>query len=449
VYPDLALEQAPPVSVPMRFFITAPLFGFAAALLMLYEGPAIALSRWSPATLAFTHLLTLGFMGLAMCGAIVQLVPVLSGAGVPKVRGVSRLVYLLLVAGIVAFIGGLLLPSAPFIQAARLSLGAGFSLFAGAVLLALFRSWTVNATIGAMRLAVISLLITVLLGEVLASAHAGAGVAGPGQSLLTDSHLAWGVLGWTGLLVMGVAFQVVPMFQVTPAYPQWMTRFLAGLLFAGLLLWTGMQHAGRPAVAELADGWMFVCTAGFAIFAGTTLRLQFKRRRRLEDNTLRFWQLGMLFALAAFSLWPAGRIWPEFAAMPQYPLLIGACLLPGFAVSVINGMLYKIVPFLTWFHLQHHKLAIDPHMPLDIPNMKQVIPARLQRAQLWLHAGTLAALLPAIWRPGWFIYPAGLLMAASSALLFYNMSRAIFLYRRVDRLLRTYPGPLPAHADSE
>ncbi|NOR73087.1 MAG: hypothetical protein GQ467_04370, partial [Mariprofundaceae bacterium] len=54
----LSLDQAPPLSVPLRFFLTAPLFGIAAALRMLTGGPVIFASRWSPSMFALTHLIT-------------------------------------------------------------------------------------------------------------------------------------------------------------------------------------------------------------------------------------------------------------------------------------------------------------------------------------------------------------------------------------------------------
>ena len=62
----LSLEQAPPFNVPLRFFLTAPPFLLLAAGLLLWQGPDLFASRWLPATLALTHLLTLGFMAQVM-----------------------------------------------------------------------------------------------------------------------------------------------------------------------------------------------------------------------------------------------------------------------------------------------------------------------------------------------------------------------------------------------
>ena len=58
----LAFEQGPPVAVPARFFLTAPLYLVLAGVLLAFEGQAVFASRWTPAALALTHLLTLGFM---------------------------------------------------------------------------------------------------------------------------------------------------------------------------------------------------------------------------------------------------------------------------------------------------------------------------------------------------------------------------------------------------
>ena len=79
MHPNLSFEQAPPVSVPYRFFLTAPLFGVAAGLLLVWLGESAVASRWSGGALALTHLLAVGFMLQAMTGAVMQFVPVAAG----------------------------------------------------------------------------------------------------------------------------------------------------------------------------------------------------------------------------------------------------------------------------------------------------------------------------------------------------------------------------------
>jgi hypothetical protein len=96
--PGLSLEQAPPFSVPLRFFLSAPLFlvaaGVGAALL-----PEWMVVPLSPATLALTHLATLGFLGMAMLGAMSQMLPVVAGVPLPCVRPIAWVSHLGLLLG--------------------------------------------------------------------------------------------------------------------------------------------------------------------------------------------------------------------------------------------------------------------------------------------------------------------------------------------------------------
>ena len=86
----LTLEQAPPIHVPFRLFLTAPLFLLCSACILAWQGEVILVSRWSPATLAVAHLIAIGFLGQVMCGALLQMLPVIAGAPVPAVVSVPH-----------------------------------------------------------------------------------------------------------------------------------------------------------------------------------------------------------------------------------------------------------------------------------------------------------------------------------------------------------------------
>jgi hypothetical protein len=233
----LSLEQAPPLSIPLRFFLTAPLFGVAAGLLLVWQGEAALLSRWVPATLALTHLVTLGVLALVMCGALLQMLPVVAGSPVPRVVLVGNLTHLLLSLGTLALTLGLLGMPGTWLMLGLALLGGGFLLFIGAVGLALGRVRSPSFTTAGMQAALLALLLTLALGLVLGATLAG-WRGGPPPQVVTNLHLGFGLLGWVLLLLMGVAYQVVPMFQVTPEYPLAMRRWLAPLLLTLLLLWS-------------------------------------------------------------------------------------------------------------------------------------------------------------------------------------------------------------------
>ena len=419
---SLSLDQAPPIGVPLRFFITGPLFAFAAALLLLLQGPDVFSSRWNPAMLGITHMLTLGYMGMIMQGAVLQMLPVVAGTPVRRPVLVAAIIHALGVAGVILLCCGLILSAPLPLQIALPVLGAALLLFAALVVITLHRALPQNMTARAMRLAAVMLAATVLLGLVLLSNHAF-GWWLQDRKTLADLHLSWGLLGWVGLLVAGVAYQVVPMFQLTPAYPARLTRWLAPALFVLLLLLA--PAVGAPALRPVLE---FLLAAGFAVFALTTLHLQSKRRRKLPDVSLDFWRGSMISLLSAIALWLAAQAFPAIHDMPSYDLLLGMLMIAGFAMSVINGMLYKIVPFLVWFHLQSSRGATSSNA---IPNVRKILPEARARRQMWLHFAALCALLAAVIFPMPFFYPAALLFGASNLWLWLNLIAMGKIYRGV------------------
>jgi len=155
---------------------------------------------------------------------------------------------------------------------------------------------------------------------------------------------------------------------------------------------------------------------GILLFAVATLRLQIRRRRKLSDVTLDTWRLGMASLIACVAIWLAAQFWPAWADSDAYPMLLGVLFIGGFAVSVVSGMLYKIVPFLAWFHLQSQLQARAG----TIPTMKDMIAERWMRWQFRLHLAACALLLAAVLWPR-LSMAAGGVLALSAVLLGVNL----------------------------
>lgn len=413
---SLSLEQAPPVSVPFRFFFTAPFFLILAAIALAAAGPSALESRWTPAMLGITHLLTLGCMSMVMSGAMLQLLPVLAGSPVPNPRRVAWTIQLPMLAGMLLLSAGLYFVKAPLLWLAIPLLVFAFAALIIVAAYSLVRAPTRNPSTRAMLLALFALVIAITLGALLASSVGGL-LDLPVMSL-TTLHVAWGLVGWTGLLVIGVAYQVVPMFQLTSIYSRHITRWLGGSLFALLALWS--CHLLLPerisSILNLVAG--MALTICVVTFAGATLYLQYRRRRRVPDVTLQFWRVGMISLIVAALMWLAGQMIVTLSDRAFYALTVGVLFIVGFVLSVIIGMLYKIVPFLIWFHLQG-KLSYKL-----IPNMKDIVPDKVARQHLYVHVVCLLLCMAAILLPTLFIYFAALSLAISGSILFVNLYRA-------------------------
>jgi hypothetical protein len=188
-----------------------------------------------------------------------------------------------------------------------------------------------------------------------------------------------------------------------------------------------LVHAIAPWLPHIAGALADLGIAGgMLLFAGITLRLQGRRRRKLPDVTLDFWRVGMASLIACVALWLGARFAPAWANGTAYPVLLGTLYIGGFALSVVIGMLYKIVPFLAWFHLQAQLQARAG----AIPNMKQMIDPQKQRSHLRLHLAACVLLLAgAIW-PRLLHVPAGIALGLSALRLLGNLSAALRLYLR-------------------
>ncbi len=420
---DLSLQQAPPFSVPARFLLSAPLFGLIAALVLLWSGPEIISHRWTPQILAVTHFLTLGFLAMSMLGAMMQLMPVLMGIVIPRPVLFSSIIHTPL------FLGSLSLGLAWLLQinqlfiVAMILLGFSFSAFIVVATERLLRSANRHVTRSMMLLALLALFITVCLGIYLSMGHSWQTF--PLLRQLTDLHLSWGLFGWVLMLIIAVAYQVIPMFQITDEYPAMHQRLIGWLIFIALA-GLSLNHIWPLEIIKIFSS---ILLAGcLIIFSLTTLWLLHKRRRQLADTTMRFWQLAMSSLLMiSLSLTIATLMNLD---LPVF--LLGVLMLHGFAMTTINGMMYKIIPFIIWLHLSVHNKNLrdkgERSSQVKVPHMRKIIPEAASLWQFRFHLLSLVLLVLATIWPLWFYYPAALLFAIAQAILLFNLLNAARFY---------------------
>lgn len=422
----LSFEQAPPISVPYRFFLTAPIFAAAAGLMLAWLGPLTFQARWTPGALALTHLIAAGFMLQAMCGALLQFVAVVAGANIWRPRLVASVVHPLITAGAIVLAAAFLSHRPKLFLLAMSLLALGLGLFVAVMATALLRTPARGTAIHVLRLALFGLLVTAVLGLVLAAIRSGQLSLPAAWSLLTVTavHVGWGLGGWALMLVMGVSFLVVPMFQMTPAYPLYLTRLVPAGLFVLLCLWSLQLLPTQDRLPLWQTGVLAIGLLLSGLYAAVTLWLQMRRRRRQIDVTFTYWRGAMLALLGLASGWLSLLALPSVVDPLQAPLWLGVLALPGVFVSVIMGMLYKIMPFLNWLHLQ--RLG---GMAATLPNMKQMIPPRAMRVQMLLHFASLLLLLAAVPWPA-LVLPAGLMFSVSCLWLEWNLISATRVYVR-------------------
>jgi hypothetical protein len=403
----------------------APWFGVLAGLLLAWSGGDALVSRWTPEALALTHLVGAGFMLQAMSGALFQFIPVAVGGNVWRPRLVANVVHPLLAMAALLLVAGLLFSHPTLLSAAVPLFLLGVGGLVVAVALALWRTPATGMTLWSMRMAIGGLAVTVLLGSLLAEALAR------GLNLpiieLTNVHLAWALGGWALMLLAGVSYHVVPMFQLTRPYPLWFTRGFGPLLLMLLCAWSSrLMFDDDQWTTAIALPLLLV----FSAYAVMTLWLQYTRRRKVDDATSLYFRVAMVSMLGFALSGALVRLHPEFGDDPRAIVWLGVLVFVGVFVSAITGMMYKITPFLNWLHLQRLGAPISA-----VPNMKKMIPADNMIGQLRLHVLALLLLLAAVWQPA-LARLAGVAFAASCAWLAWNLIGAIRRYRRFTDQIR-------------
>lgn len=231
---------------------------------------------------------------------------------------------------------------------------------------------------------------------------------------LVDLHAIWAWLGWGGLLLAATSWVVVPMFQITPAYPARFTQLWAPVTLAVLTLWSVSLLAGVELAVSVLGSVLIALSAAFAL---QTLKLQRSTRRSTPDAPFRAFRMSMIALVGSV----IALLLALLHDAPQWPVLAGVLVLHGTFAGAISAMLYKIVPFLTWLHLTQARVRA--------PNMKKLLPDVLIRRQILVHGAALGALVLAVFVP--VLTPlAGLLVVIEFGWLLLNLLHAVREWHR-------------------
>ena len=347
-----------------------------------HPGDAVA----APMTLIVVHLLAIGWLTLLMIGALFQFLPVLVGGDLARSR-LAPVALVLILAGL-----GLLLAgfagldghaglAAELMPAGGLVLLAGFGVAALVLFTTLLRAKSLPLPAGFVAVGLLSVLVTALVGETLASAVAGLIGGEFAVALVTHGvplHAGFGLGGWLTMAAMGVSYRLLSMFLVAPE---------RGGMWPRLVFWGGVAALGvlctsLGALMAFNAPWplaLGVAAAAGAVALGAYLRdvvtlYRTRRRKELELHT------GA--AIAAFAMLPAGALVLVRGNLLDSEAGVGAgvyLLILGWLSGLGLAMLYKIIPFLTWLECFAPLMGRRP-----TPRVQDLV--REQRAGVWFAA---------------------------------------------------------------
>jgi len=411
----LSTDQAPPISAPVRFFLTAPLFGVLAGIFMFFSDSAILMNRFSMDSIVITHAMTIGFLAFVMLGAMTQMLPVLAGAKMPHVEFITKYSYIFLLIGTFSMLFGLSFSSHTFEIIAFIGLGSGFSMILVATALSLKTVSNFTATVRAISTSMVFAFLIVFMGLYLLYGYIVDDIT-QNHLIIANVHSVWAIFGFGVILIIGVAFQVLPMFYVAPKFKRFCKKRVVWLISTGLFLWL-IFSAFFVKYELVAKIWIALFVWAFA----TTVWIKLSRRKRpISDVTVWYWRAASIFLTLGSFLW----IFDEFFKN-EYIVMVAILIGGGFILSIMIGMMYKIIPFLVWFHLNGMGY-------MTIPTMNEMINKNLSRLQFILFIGSLVGFIFAFYY-GWILQVSAVSFILSMMILEYNMVEPMLTYRKIKK----------------
>jgi len=410
----LSLDQAPPISVVFRFFFSGALFGVLAGVLILFFQNTIFDAHRIEAVIV-THTLTLGVMLSFMFAALFQMLPVIAGVTLTSPVKKANLVQYPFILGVFSLLLAFNFSMPWLFLTASFLLGGALLYIALVMLKNLWQLPHHSSSSKGMLTALLSLTIVILLALYLTGTLGGL-LEGSYYIQVKTAHYSFGLFGWIALLIISISFQVIEMFYVTPSYPKLVSHYLPLTLLI-LLVITTIIGLLNPAVWIISNTLLALLLVGYALL---TLKRLTQRKRPLTDATVWFWRIG-LSSLILSMLTMTATLFTEISILKSLSYLFFA----SFALSIVFAMFYKIVPFLTWFHLNSQGY-------FTAPMMHEVIHPKTAKKHLYIHIATIVTFILSLF-VNVFIFLAGFLMILSFSWMAYQIVHANKLYKETQK----------------
>ena len=407
----LSLDQAPPISVVFRFFLSGSIFGILSGFFILFFNNEI-FNPASTEAIILTHTLTLGVMLSFMLAALFQMLPVIAGVILSAPIKKANLIQYPFILGILILLLAFYTTVSWLFLLASLLLGGSIFYTITIMLKNLIKLPNHSASSKGMMLALVSLAMVIVFALYMTGTLSGI-FSGEYYSLVKEVHYSFGLFGWIALLIIAISFQVIEMFYVTPAYPKFISEYLPIKLLALLLLGFLISFFTSK-VWIVINIFLALLLSSYAIL---TLKRLTQRKRPLTDATVWFWRLGLSSLIVSMALILITSF-TNIEALKQLSYIFFI----SFALSIVFAMFYKIVPFLTWFHLNSQGY-------FTAPMMHEVIHPKTAKKHLYIHIATIIAFILSIFISP-LIYMAGVLTILSFGWMSYQIIHAHLLYKK-------------------
>jgi len=405
----LGKDFAPPLKLISPYFKIGVIFYLIAMITLLSFSATFSYQEMAIA--GWIHLFLLGFVMVIIFGAMAQLIPVVLEVG----HAIVDLYYVilpLLSIGVTGMVFGF------WVNPALLSYGGllvliSMVIFAIEAFATLKKAEIKTLTVKTIAVSNIYLLLGILSGFVIALGLSGA-IAIDVNAIL-KAHVYAVLGGFVLLTIMGLSLTLIPMFSLAHGFDE--TPIKRGFNF--VTIGVGLVFISAIFSIKYMDWAGYITTVIGVAFYIYQIYIIYKLTVRKEMD---IWAKSMIFGFSSLvsslifgliSLIPiCSEIWLHLSLW---------FFMIGFIGFLINGHLYKIVPFLVWFE------RFSPLVGKEkVPMLHEMYPKEQANAMFWFSSiGTVIGAIGLLFESDYLFKSGVSLLIVGAVLLYFSMSKML------------------------
>ena len=346
--PPTPRTQLPPRLLPVRYFGVAQVAFTLACLAVALDPRGVSGFFYHSRMLAIVHLVTLGWITASILGSLYVVGPVALRVWIPS-TWLDYTAFALVLVGFVGMVAHFWIQEYGGMAWSAMTIGTGIVLVGVHVARRLRRASLPRAISAHIMLAFLNVLAAASLGVLIGFDKVYHFL--PGfvlANVFAHAHLA--ALGWATMMVIGVAYRLLPM--VLPAAMPGGPR----LWISAVLLQIGVTGLFVTLLRRGPFAWIFALTIVGALAAFFAQVIWMLRRPRPRPPGLRTPDPAVLHAGASFA-WLAVAsllgVWLTFADASSQTLRVamayGVVGLVGFLAQMVVGMEGRSLPIFAWY----------------------------------------------------------------------------------------------------
>ncbi|MFA3781492.1 cbb3-type cytochrome c oxidase subunit I [Melioribacteraceae bacterium 4301-Me] len=410
---NIASAYSPPFKIVAKYFIAGIIAFILLNLLLLFNYEDIGGHHFQPKILSITHIATLGWITMIIFGAMFQLVPVILEVKLFSSK-LAEIQFWIFAAGIIGLVykfwhfNSALSFTAPAIL---INLAMYIFIFNIIATMKSVRTWNLTGTY--LAAALFYLFVTAVAGLLLA-----ANLDHPYirinhlQYLNLHAHVAF--IGWVSMVVMGVTYKLIPMFTLSHNFKLTLAKIAFVLINIGLLGISTIMHYSETTIFY----YIFVplIAVGIILFLFQVLEIFKKRIRKKFDVGIKFSSFAYII-LGITTLLGTVIAFIDYQSIINLTLIYGYIIIFGYLSMLIVGQMYKIVPFLVWYHKYSSKVGFE-----NVPMLKDMFNEKIALIEFYfMMTGLILATISFSFQINQLLLVSFFLMLISSVIFATNM----------------------------